>query len=408
MFRIPAPLIASAGGQAFVTLTSDVLIGNLWTYLGSPTGATDVILTVDTADVGDIQITNDWAAGSTFQINIINGGRVLGLGGAGGAGGADYTGYGDAGHPGSPGGAAISSNGFPVNVNLDTGYLFGGGGGGGGGSWAISVSGDAGGGGGGGQGWSGGAGGAAGSPYTGLPAPTAGSPGSRTDFGDGGFGGGLSSVAAAGGDGGAFGLGGHTGRSSQIISPGGTSFLRPAGLGGLAGKAFYGIGGATMTLNGSSDEATLRASGRILGETGRKSLLLPDFFNVFVVVPWPTPGTGSGSFRLKSDGDMEKAKPAITVVTEHWINGTETDIGANYEVRNRILSGDNAASGWDAEPGTAGTWLSLSSDRTWTKDFSGYGAMGGLIEVRRADIPSVGADDVMGAFWARINAETDQ
>ena len=96
MFSSPLSLIA--GGQLIErTISTDTLIGNLWTFLGSLEGVRDVTLIIDNADAGDIQVTLDWTAGSTFTIICINGGRILGLGGAGGRGGDDFGATGEAG-----------------------------------------------------------------------------------------------------------------------------------------------------------------------------------------------------------------------------------------------------------------------------------------------------------------------
>lgn len=135
------PLIIAGGGAVTLTITSDTLIGNLHTFLGSPTGQQAINILIDGADVGDVQITTDFAAGSTFTFQCINGGRILGLGGDGGKGAnrpvASNT-Y-NSGNKGSPGGHAIDSQ-YDVNIDIDDGYLFGGGGGGGGGSaWYFST-----------------------------------------------------------------------------------------------------------------------------------------------------------------------------------------------------------------------------------------------------------------------------
>ena len=259
IWRIPPPLIAGGTGTDLF-FNADQYIGNLWNYLGQPSDPVDVTITADNCDLGEIIITSDFNPASTFQIILENGARVLGEGGNGGAGGPDLGPTGEAGGNGGNGTAAISSEGFVVNVDLDDGFIFGGGGGGGGSATVdLGASSDAGGGGGGGIGWSGGSGGMGGTGSS--PDAGDGQAGSRSSQGNGGAGGGSSVGTAVGGNGGTWGEAGIRGyHDGQVLR---------AGLGGRAGNAFEPVSGAAaINFNGAvTSEATLRSQSRILGET---------------------------------------------------------------------------------------------------------------------------------------------
>jgi hypothetical protein len=131
MWRIPPPLVAGIGDAQSALITSDTYVGDLYTYLGSPSGRQDVTITVDGADAGEIIITNAWTAGSTFTFIATNNGRILGMGGAGGAGAPDLGATGDVATAGTSGTAAITNQGnYSVAIDADDGYIYGGGGGG--------------------------------------------------------------------------------------------------------------------------------------------------------------------------------------------------------------------------------------------------------------------------------------
>lgn len=169
MWRIPEPLRGGKTDYGIIITEDTAFLGNpvgtngnqspnLYEWLGSPAQPADVIMTIDGCNVGAINITPDFPAGSTFQFYLLNGGRICGATGGGGTGGdSQYAGgntpiIGEGGDKGSVGGAAILSSGFNVNIDADQGYLLGGGGGGGGGAF-TKIAGQPGGGGGSGQGW---------------------------------------------------------------------------------------------------------------------------------------------------------------------------------------------------------------------------------------------------------------
>ena len=408
MWNVPPVLIAGDLANVVQTITMDTDIGNLFDFLGQPGGVRNVSITVDGADVGNILITTEWALGSTFEFIAINGGRFLGDGGDAGAGGADFGATGEAGLPGQDGGHAITNQGtYPVSIDVDDGFLFGGGGGGGGGSYTdTGTGGDAGGGGGGGQGYNGGAAGAGGSPSIGIPPPTPGSPGTRFNNGLGGIAGGFTDVDGGGGDGGGFGLGGRTGRSSNIIQGVGGfgSFFYYGGLGGNAGRAYS---GSNLTLSGVDDEATLRAAGRILGETGPDYLTVPGFsFNFFGFDIQPTNDNIGISFQ--SGGatlEINTTGAPPTPSTLYYLTGG-TGTGANYQVRTSGRTNDSDPSYWDTGAG-AGVWQTISVLRQYFENYTASGTAAHLMEMRRSDIPGVGADDVMASFYVKVSMESE-
>jgi len=402
MWRIPSPLISGSGADIVETITSDTYIGDLYTYLGSPAGVKAVVLTVDAANAGEIIISNSFAIGSTFSFIAINGGRILGVGGNGGIGGADFGATGEAGGSGSSGSAGIKNFGtYPVSINVDDGYLFGGGGGGGGGAYTdTGTGGDAGGGGGGGQGFNGGAGGTVG-PYLGVPAPVAGTAGTISTAGAGGAGGGTSIVDGAGGGGGTWGLGGKTGRSSNIASFGSLgSYFYYGGNGGDAGDAYNGVSAAT--LSGVASETALRAAGRILGEFNRPKLVLPNFFSF----DGSSATAGNIGISFQSTGatlEINSTKSTSPSTVYYLTNGEGT--GSNYEVRVRGLSGDVDGS-FATQAAVPGTWVDISTLRQWYWSVLNQ-TKAALFEIRRADIVGTTStsDEVMQSFYAKVSHE---
>ncbi len=67
--------LMSGAQLGVLNFTEDTLIGNLWTYLGEPAQAVDVVMTVDGCDVGNIIIPNDFNGASTFNITCTNAGE---------------------------------------------------------------------------------------------------------------------------------------------------------------------------------------------------------------------------------------------------------------------------------------------------------------------------------------------
>ena len=396
MWRIPLSLIAGQG-QIDVSITSDTLVGDLYTFLGSPPGQVDVVVTVDAAMAGNIVITTDFATGSTFTVNVINGGMVVGLGGNGGGGGITYGTTGEAGQRGFDGGPAIESA-YDIDLDIDNGFLFGGGGGGGGGSFAVDGTvGVAGGGGGGGRGFSTTAGGLPGDNGTPVPASQGGQ-GGPSGFGIGGApsGTGLLNLML-GGNGGDWGSAGVSGTSSDLLGAGGTLFYS-GGIGGKAGEAFKSNAGATVTYTGAKTEATLRTEGRIYGETDPERIDLLRFFQgeISTTTSAVAMTLATTGFRFDSNGNLVflDSFNGNTVNTDQWLSATAVGRGADYDIRVRAFTPSEDQSGvWDTFPGTQGNWFNLASNREYsfaTTTSPTYVAS--LIEIRRSDLPA-GAPD---------------
>lgn len=407
MWRIPPPMIAGSQADISLTISEDTLVGDLYVFLGSPSGKKNVELTVDGADAGQIIVNSSWATGSTFSFITVNGGRILGIGGNGGNGGPDFGTTGDFATGGNSGGDAIYNSGnYLCSLNIDDGFLFGGGGGGGGGSYtyiSAGEGGDPGGGGGGGQGFTGGLGGLGGNPFQGFPAPSPGTAGSISAAGVGGQTG-VFDDTTWGGDGGGWGLGGRTGRSSQMIQGFGfgAQFKYYGGLGGRAGDAYKSLQSAT--LSGAKSEATLRSQGRILGEIG-PYLKLPSFsFNFWGFDIQPTNDNVGISFLTNGKTQEVNTTHGTTASSIYYAPG---GAGANYQVRERGQGGDHDGSAWTASAAAAGTWVDISTLRQWYRNFTGPGNAAGLFEMRRSDIPSVGADDVMDSVYVKVTMESE-
>jgi hypothetical protein len=374
VWRIPPPLFAGSGviNQVF---TSDTLIGDLYTFLGSPSGPQEVTLTVDGADIGDVRITGSFAGGSTFDIICINGGRVVGLGGEGGDGGNDNGATGTSGSFGSNGGHALSITGFTVNLDIDDGFLLGGGGGGGGGGYS-STNNSPGGGGGGGQGFGTGiSGGAAGTP-TGTPVANPGGDGSKSGPGTGGNGGDTTAPGNAGGNGGSWGYGGAIGEFPT------TAPSNFGGAGGSAGSAMVGSG--TLVFSGTKSQTTLEAENRIIGEIGGY-INIPGFLSNGVGGDNNSKTCGF-DFQNDTGGTLTLIRSGGTPPSSNTNRTDSWEIGnlnnADYELA--ALSGMRDGT-WDASAAADGTWTVLTTaDLIWSITTTGNDAVTQMFAIRRA------------------------
>ena len=411
MWRIPLSLIAGQQNSFIQTFSADEFIGNLYTYLGSPTGQVSVNWTIDGCDLGQIEIPNNFGVGSTFTFTCIKNGRILGVGGDGGDGGTDFGATGEGGTPGSNGGFALSSDGFAVNVNIDDGYLFGGGGGGGGGSYEdTGTGGDAGGGGGGGQGYNGGTGGIAGN-NIGLAPASNGANGTRNNAGAGGVQGGLSNPNS-GGDGGVWGSGGQTGKTTDIRSLTGIGFYR-GGVGGRAGHAFLPANGGSITYSGAKSEATLRSEGRVKGLV---STFIPAYngsgaqnesVNISVA------GLNNAGIIFELNGNLSKGNLSAspTLLTNRWLTATNGTEAAKYEIRERnnqgnITTGQDVDGTWSTRVNvTPGTWSALTVDRQQSFALNNFNTSATLMEIRRNDVPGNPDTEIICSFFVTVTDE---
>lgn len=393
-FGIPIALFGG-GGSYTLSFTSDTYIGDLFTYVGSPTEPVNVEITVDNCDVSSIFITNSFNASSTFSVTCINGGRVIGTGGNGGRGADDFGATGDRGTPGSSGGHAITAAGFNVSVDIDDGYLYGGGGGGGGGGFNDrGTVGDPGGGGGGGQGWGTSTGGAAGTP-SGFPIAEAGGNGSVAGPGASGEGG-----AVGTNDGGVGGAWGEAGGYGGWPDPGLIGIIGSAPgdgcgtMGGNAGSAFYPTSGGGITLAGAKSEATLRTESRLIGEIFGKAVLT-DWRSAtdFIV------GTGASStitWTFLNNGKLRRIiDGSIFDYSTEWYVGSGFTAG-DYSVMYPANT-EGGLGGW--ETGMASdTWYNLASSSSVSISANSVGdtAISGFL-IRRDSTGDVIASGVLTA-----------
>ena len=90
----------------------------------------------------------------------------------------------------------------------------------------------------------------------------------------------------------------------------------------------------------------------------------------------PTPAVVS--YQLQSDGNVEATSGGFPSALGDWVTPTAS-AGAAYEARATIVSGSLTS-------GTAGSWLPLSSNRTWslTRSVIGFSTTVLTIEIRRA------------------------
>lgn len=73
-----------------------------------------------------------------------------------------------------------------------------------------------------------------------------------------------------------------------------------------------------------------------------------------------TPNNALASISFESDGDIVTVGDSGTVDEGDWINPKASAPGS-YEIRATLVSGDTPA-------GTLGSWLALSTTRTWTNN----------------------------------------
>jgi hypothetical protein len=71
--------------------------------------------------------------------------------------------------------------------------------------------------------------------------------------------------------------------------------------------------------------------------------------------------SGDASIQLQNDGDIAMLIDGVTDSTTYdWVAPANTTVAAMWEVKVDATSGSFTS-------GTTGTWLALSSSRTWTK-----------------------------------------
>lgn len=265
------PLLSDTPGLSF-TINTDQQDFNLYTTLGSPSQPSIVeFLITSNADVKTITLGN-WPTGTVINMTLDNNARIMGRGGSGGNGGetipyGNNENEGQDGNPGTLGPIALSiPTNITVNLDMDDGFIYGGGGGGGGGGGTGGTDGNpnhnGGGGGGGGQGWDIVSGGAGGFESPSVRPGDAGTNGTQAGPGVGGNSGRLNQVPlepspnGLGGDGGTWGIAGVAGDDCFQFNPLPGFNNNPGGAGGAAGPSIDGVT-ATVNFVGAKSEVTL-------------------------------------------------------------------------------------------------------------------------------------------------------
>lgn len=103
--------------------------------------------------------------------------------------------------------------------------------------------------------------------------------------------------------------------------------------------------------------------------------------------------TAEATFSLKTNGIAEGG-PYGTNTSYTYRDG---DIAANYEVKATLTSGTFAT-------GTAGSWLNLGTERTWTVRHSG-GTEGSTATFATFEIRKVGTTDILDSADIILSAE---
>lgn len=99
-----------------------------------------------------------------------------------------------------------------------------------------------------------------------------------------------------------------------------------------------------------------------------------------------SPSSATVSFTFQRDGDLVVSGiPNPLIDADDWITPRSATVGDDYEIRVTLDSGVSLDSG------TVGSWLALSSNRTWTQTrvSTGNDVSNITIEIRRAASGSV-------------------
>lgn len=103
---------------------------------------------------------------------------------------------------------------------------------------------------------------------------------------------------------------------------------------------------------------------------------LPAYLSVSDNVP---SGTSTASFTLNSGGTYSSVG-SLFAPSGTWQTGTGT--GSSYDARMTVSSGSFTS-------GTTGSWISLSSNRTWSLSTTGAASVTGTLEIRDAATTAV-------------------
>ena len=89
-------------------------------------------------------------------------------------------------------------------------------------------------------------------------------------------------------------------------------------------------------------------------------------------------GTATATLTAESDGEVSGVGSTGLTTPDWWSAAPDVGVGADYEIRATLLSGTTPTSG------TLGTWLSLSSNRSWSmvRSTDGTSSCSLTIEIR--------------------------
>lgn len=87
-------------------------------------------------------------------------------------------------------------------------------------------------------------------------------------------------------------------------------------------------------------------------------------------------GSGDCELQLQNDGDVAYTEDGVVDSGDDWILPANTTIAAFYEVKVDVTAGSMSA-------GTTGSWLALSTTRSWSKG-AGTGTVTFTISFREA------------------------
>jgi hypothetical protein len=108
-------------------------------------------------------------------------------------------------------------------------------------------------------------------------------------------------------------------------------------------------------------------------------------------------GTATASYQIASNGKVFKTIGVTTTEIEQWC--TPTSAAGNYEVFATL----NSSTGSGLSSGTTGSWLALTSNRTWTVTESTSGNLSGAelgMQIRK-----IGTTTVLATATINIEAE---
>lgn len=393
-----------------LTISANTSNYNIFTAAGSPAVPANVTVTVNpgifvygtSTATPALSTGSGWAVGST--ITLVNNGNIIGSGGIGGYTSSNGNVFAlNAGAKGGNGGDALQAL-YAITVT-NNGKIAGGGGGGGSGATVDPNAGSA-------QNYGGNGNGG-----TGVVFPSNGGVGSSSGtlsniLSNGSGSAGSSSAATYNGTDGTNGANATStstlplgiqntgsGGGGFVWASGGGAGGALGGRGGLGGPYYNYSYGYPSTAGGypgnyalNDSNITWSVAGTRLGRvdnkftaTGHPVRLQTGFGLVAVTRTSPTTASVSITFNTNGTISMSGSGTASWSTTDNWYSPTTTSIGNNYWIRCTAATGSvttgsgtptaTTSSTWAAPSPNAGTgtWLPLSSARTWGQSIAAVG-----------------------------------